>query len=146
MTTLVIGIGHPFRGDDAIGPRLAEGLTGAIAAEVIAHHGEGTDLMERWQGFDRVIVVDAMVSGAAPGTIREWDAIATALPANLFPKGSHLFGLVEAIEMARLLGRLPPALLVIGVEGVRFGMGEAMSPEVEQALAFLPAMIGALLP
>lgn len=146
MKALVIGIGHPFRGDDAIGPRLAEALAGTVAAEVIAHHGEGTDLMERWQGFDRVIMVDAMVSGAAAGTIRVWDAIAGSLPANLFPKGSHLFGLVEAVEMARLLGRLPPALSVVGVEGVRFGMGEPLSPEVEKVLAGLPETIGTLLP
>ena len=146
MKALVVGIGHPFRGDDAVGPRLAEALAGTIAAEVIAHHGEGTDLMERWQGFERVIVVDAMVSGAAVGTVRVWDAVAGALPANLFPKSSHLFGLVEAIEMARLLGRLPPALSVIGIEGVRFAMGEALSAEVEQALASLPETIGTLLP
>lgn len=137
MKTLVIGIGHPFRGDDAIGPRLAEALAGKVAAEVIAHHGEGADLMDRWQGFDRVILVDAMVSGAPPGTIREWDAVAATLPASLFPKGSHLFGLVEAVEMARLLGRLPQGMTVIGVEGKVFGMGEAMSPQVEHCLSEL---------
>lgn len=146
MRSLVVGIGHPFRGDDAVGPRLAAALAGTVAAEIIAHHGEGTDLMERWQGFERVIVVDAMVSGAPIGTIRVWDAVAGSLPATLFPKGSHLFGLVEAIEMARLLGRLPPALSVIGVEGVRFAMGEALSAEVEQAIAGLSETIGTLLP
>lgn len=141
MKTLVIGIGHPFRGDDAVGPRVAEALSGKVAAEVISHHGEGADLMERWQGFDRVVLVDAMVSGALPGTIQVWDAVAAPLPARLFPKGSHLFGVAEAVEMARLLGRLPPAMTMVGVEGGGFAMGAEPSypldPVVERVAGLL---------
>lgn len=134
MTTLVIGIGHPYRGDDAVGPRVAQALAGTPGLAVLDHHGEGADLMDRWQGFDRVVLVDAMVSGAPPGTIRTWDAAAEDLPAHLFPKGSHLFGVAEAVAMARLLGRLPPALTVMGVEGANFAMGAPMSEAVEAAI------------
>lgn len=142
MTTLVIGIGHPFRGDDAVGPAVAE----AVAAlnlphtETLAHHGEGTDLMERWRGYAHVIVVDATRSGAAPGTVRQWDAAET-LPAALFLKGSHVLGLAEAVEMARVLGRLPPRLTVIGIEGADFGMGAGMSAAVGEAVATAAAII-----
>lgn len=130
--SLVIGIGHSFRGDDAIGPRIAEALAGLLPqVTVIAHHGEGADLMARWQDCGNVVVVDAMVSGAALGSIRQWDAVAETLPANLFPKGSHLFGLAEAVEMARLLGRLPRSLTIIGVEGACFTLGAPLSPAVE---------------
>lgn len=131
---LVIGIGHPFRGDDAAGPRVAEALAGIPGLDTLVHHGEGSDLMARWQGFDRVVLVDAMVSGVAPGTIRRWDALAEQLPAALFPKSSHVFGLAEAVEMARLLGRLPKVLTVIGIEGRDFAMGAAMIPEVAAAV------------
>lgn len=133
MTPLVIGIGHPFRRDDAIGPLVAERVAAATGAELLVHHGEGSDLMERWQGRARVVVVDATASGAAPGTVRVWDA-ATPLPAQLFPKGSHLFGLAEGIEMARLLGRLPAAMIVVGVEGQDFSAGEGLSPAVAAAV------------
>ncbi|HLO78268.1 MAG TPA: hydrogenase maturation protease, partial [Magnetospirillum sp.] len=122
MSVLVLGIGHPFRGDDAIGPMAAEAVAALALPDVtaLAHHGEGTDLMERWAGFDRVVAVDATRSDSAPGTIRRWDAVAEKLPAALFPKSSHLFGLAEAVEMARLLGRLPAGFTVIGVEGRDF--------------------------
>ncbi|HSV28933.1 MAG TPA: hydrogenase maturation protease [Candidatus Omnitrophota bacterium] len=135
MKTLLIGIGHQYRGDDAVGPLVA----GRIAAmnlpdlDVLAHHGEGTDLMERWAGYDRVVVVDATCGGGEIGTIRRWDAVAAPLPAGLFPKGSHVFGLAEGVEMARLLGRLPAAMTVIGIEGELFSAGDVMSPQVEQA-------------
>ena len=135
-SALVLGIGHPFRGDDGIGPLVAERLAALHlpGLTALAHHGEGTDLMARWVGFDVVVVVDATRSGAAPGTVRRWDAVAETLPAALFPKSSHLFGLAEAVEMARRLGRLPPRLTVIGVEGRDFAPGTGLSPEVAAAV------------
>jgi hydrogenase maturation protease len=133
MSPLLIGIGHPYRRDDGVGPAVVEAIA-AEGFEALIHHGEGTDLMERWQGRGVVVVVDATASGAAAGTIRRWDAVAAPLPAGLFPKGSHQFGLAEGIEMARLLGRLPAALTVIGVEGADFGAGQGLSPAVAAAL------------
>lgn len=132
MTALVIGIGHAFRGDDAIGPLVAERIAAMALAGItaIAHHGEGTDLMERWAGHDKVVIVDATASKAEPGTIRRWNPIEKRLPAQLFPKGSHVFGLVEAIELARTLGRLPAEMVVIGVEGADFTMGQPLSPGI----------------
>jgi hydrogenase maturation protease len=136
MKTLVVGVGHPFRRDDSIGPRLAEACRNWAIEGVCAHshYGEGTDLMERWAGFERVIVADATCSGIAPGAIRVWDAIAAPLPANLFPKGSHLFGVAEGIELARRLGRLPREMVVIGIEGEDFSSGEDLTPAVAAAL------------
>lgn len=133
MNSLLIGIGHSYRGDDAVGPMLAEALSGTAGLDVLVHHGEGTDLMERWTGYNKVVVVDATCSGAEPGTVRIWDAIAETLPTGLFPKGSHVFGLAEGVEMARILGRLPPVLTVVGIEGRSFSTGDAMSAEVSGA-------------
>jgi hydrogenase maturation protease len=148
MKALVIGVGHPFRRDDSIGPRLAETLSADIplGVAVTTHHGEGTGLMECWAGYDRVIVADATCSGTAPGCVRTWDAVSTPLPAGLFPKGSHLFGVAEGIELARRLGRLPSRLDVVGVEGKDFSAGEGLSPEVEAALPLALVEIRRLLP
>lgn len=133
--TLVIGIGHAFRTDDSVGPRLAELVADRHIADVTAipHHGEGTGLMELWTGADRVILIDATVSGAPAGTIRQWDAV-TPLPAGLFPAGSHLFGVAEGIELARRLGQLPPSLTVVGIEASDLSRGEGLTPAVEAAL------------
>ena len=126
--TLIIGIGHPFRRDDGLGPTLAEAVGGLV------HHGEGMDLMERWAGQDRVVLIDATCSGEPAGTIRVFDAAAADLPSGLFPKGSHLIGPAEGIAMARLLGRLPAWLMVLGVEGADFSTGQGFSPAVAAAM------------
>lgn len=139
---LVIGVGHSFRGDDAAGPKVAEMVAalGLRGVTTLPHHGEGTDLMERWQGFARVVVVDATHGGAPVGTVRHWDDPA-AVPAAIFPKGSHVFGLAEALALAALLGRLPPALRVVGIEGVDFTAGGPMHPEVTKALELAVGLV-----
>jgi hydrogenase maturation protease len=145
MATLVIGIGNPFRRDDGIGPAVAEALA-LEGVAVLVHHGEGMDLMERWAGFDRVVLADATCSGAAPGTVRIWDAAAADLPGGLFPKSSHVIGPAEAIAMARLLGRLPAYMMVVGVEGRDFSAGQGFSPAVAQALERAVVEVERLLP
>jgi hydrogenase maturation protease len=51
----------------------------------------------------------------------------------MFHTSSHAFNVAEAIELARVLNRLPPRLVVYGVEGRRFDVGAGMSPEVARA-------------
>ena len=82
MTALVVGIGHPLRGDDAVGAMVALAVEDLAlpGVAVLCHHGEGADLIARWSGFDRVVAVDATVSGAEPGAVRRWDACAAPLP------------------------------------------------------------------
>lgn len=137
MTRLVIGIGHPFRGDDAVGLAVVEAVASLHLPhlDTLFHHGEGTDLMERWCGYDDVVVVDAVVAAGLPlGAITVWDTQSSPLPAARFPKGSHVFGLVEAVELARSLGRLPARLHVVGVAAHDFTLGRAMSAAVTAAI------------
>ena len=132
-SVLVIGMGNRLRGDDAVGPAVAKSLRdrGIPAME---YAGEGTRLMTLWEDTDRVVVVDAMRSGSAPGAVRRFDGVNERLDANLFVHFSHEIGVTQAVELARVLGRLPPRLTVYGIEGRSFELGEAMSPEVAEAV------------
>src|SRR5262245_11420284 len=98
---LIIGIGAEYRGDDAAGlivaRRLKERLSGS--AIVLEQSGEGVALMEAWRGAETVIIIDATLSGAAPGTIRQFDASAQPIPKISFRCSTHAFSLAEAIEL-----------------------------------------------
>jgi hydrogenase maturation protease len=135
--TLVVGVGNRFRGDDAAGPAVVD-LLGGVAA--IVHDGDPADLMERWAGVDEVVVVDAVRSGAAPGTVTVIDARAVPLPAG-WCRSSHAWGPGEAIELARALGTLPARVTVYGIEGADFTPGAGMSPEVSAAVAGVAAAL-----
>ncbi|MBF0372558.1 MAG: hydrogenase maturation protease [Alphaproteobacteria bacterium] len=139
---LLIGIGNAFRGDDAAGLTVARAVAARQLAgvEVIEHHGEGAELIELWRDRDRVVVVDAVSSGAAPGTLHHLDA-AQPLPANLLCFSSHAFGLAPAIVMARALGRLPASLTVIGIEGKSWTHGAPLDPAVAAAVEEAVGMV-----
>jgi hydrogenase maturation protease len=53
-----------------------------------------------WDKANMVIVLDAVVSGAQPGTICRFDAQADPLPTRWFHGSTHAFGVAEAIELA----------------------------------------------
>jgi len=132
---LVIGVGNEFRGDDAVGIWIARQLAQSTPPRVavIEQRGEGADLMDAWEGMEMVLLIDAASSGAKPGTIHRFAAHQAPLPAELFSFSSHAFGVAEAVEMSRLLGELPPRVLVYAIEGENFDLGASVSPAVTQA-------------
>jgi hydrogenase maturation protease len=132
----IIGIGNRYRKDDGAGLAAAQELRklNLPHALVVETTGDGAALMELWKEADAVIVVDAMVSGAAPGAVYRFDANAGSLPACFSGISSHTFGLAEAIELARVLGSLPPKLLVYGIEIQKAGMGTGLTAAVGQAV------------
>jgi hydrogenase maturation protease len=133
---LVIGIGNAWRSDDAAGLAVAHALQASPppGVEVLAREGEPTELIDLWADAEAVWLVDAVSSGAPPGSVHRLDATSESLPAALFRVSSHLVGLAEAIELARALGRLPGHVVVFGIEGARFEAGEGLSPEVADAV------------
>jgi hydrogenase maturation protease len=135
---VVIGIGNPYRGDDAVGVSLVRRLRDKIdatRATILEFAGDGASLMSAWEAFDSAILVDATLSGAAPGTIQRIDATSEVVPAGFFRYSTHAFGVAEAIELARTLNRLPPRLVIFGIEGTCFEAGAPLSAPVLSALA-----------
>jgi len=132
---LFIGIGNPLRGDDAAGLLAARALRalGEEGVEVRELEGEPVDLIEAWEGAEAVLVADAVASGGEPGQVHRIEAAAGPLPAALAGPSTHALGLAEAIELGRALGRLPPRLVVYGIEGSRFEAGAAPGAAVREA-------------
>jgi hydrogenase maturation protease len=133
---LVIGIGNEYRGDDGAGLVAARELRARNLAEtlIVECSGDGAVLMEVWEAASRVILVDTASSGAVPGTIYRFDALAQPLPADLSFQSTHAFGVAEAIGLARVLQRLPPRLIVYAIEGENFTAGANLSPQVAKAV------------
>lgn len=132
---IVIGVGNRFRGDDGVGLHVAEDLMSRHLheMEVVEHSGEGTSLMELWEKEDCVILVDAVHSGKPPGTIYRFDLSETPLPAPILRDSTHTFGVVEAIELSRVLHQFPDHFVIYGIEGKSFDSESALSPEALQA-------------
>lgn len=142
-STCIIGVGTEFRHDDAVGLIAARRLSDLDSDHVLVSEGsgEGTDLMRRWSGADRVFVIDAVRSGAAPGTVHRLSASREPMPRDFFSYSTHAFGLAESVELCRALGQLPARLVIYGIEGRDFSTGQGITSEVEEGLKQVVARI-----
>lgn len=89
------------------------------------------------------IIVDAVASGAPVGSVQrfechhgQWRA-----PASFSSTSSHGLGVAEAIELGRVLDRLPDRLLIFGVEAADFADGAGLSAKVAAVVAPLAGAI-----
>lgn len=140
MSFMFLGVGNLHRGDDGVGPYLAQRLVDndflkEKGVEVLPHSGEGASLIHLWEDQEFVVIADCMKTGSTLGTIKRFDVVEDKLNAGVFRYSSHLFGLAEAVEMSRVLGTLPPKMIVYGIEGISFAFEDDRSPEVEAVLA-----------
>lgn len=128
----MLTLGNPYRQDDGVGPWIAKQLRTA-GLEVLEVGDDLTRLVESLAGVEEAWIVEAVVSGQAPGTLHVLEVGAAPLPAVFERLSSHTIYLNEALELARGLGVLPHRTLIYGIEGRQFGSGEGLSPEVMQA-------------
>jgi hydrogenase maturation protease len=142
MQTLIIGLGHPDRGDDAVG---------LIAAEALAEFVlDGTTVLDSSTGLlehadaiahaGRLIVVDAVRSGAEAGTIVRLSP--RDLDAEIASFSSHGMGLASELALLDRIGRLPEHTVVLGMEIEDVALGAGLSRPVAAAL---PDLIAAAL-
>ena len=133
MGIRIIGIGTIDRGDDAAGLLVARRLR-ELHIEAAEHDRDGLSLLDAFSGHDHVILIDAVVTGAPPGSIRYWDAAEAPVVPDPVRGSTHAFGVAEAIQLARALGRMPARIEIYGIEGAQFGVGAAPTLEVAAAV------------
>jgi hydrogenase maturation protease len=132
---LLIGIGNAYRSDDGVGLVVIRAVQAKGLPETfcIESNGDGAALIDAWANAGKVILIDAVSSGAKPGTIHRFEALTQPIPAVLSFPSTHAFGVAEAMHLARALHQLPASLLVYGIEGKNFTTGTSLSSEVEKA-------------
>ncbi len=150
---VAIGIGNTLRGDDGVGVRVIDELALAAAHDpsslpagvrLIDGGIRGIDLVGAMSAGQFLLLVDALDLGLRPGTVEvlRGDAIAAAsngAPSSGPPSvGSAVQGLLEA---ARLMGRLPRAVTLIGIQVGTTEIGAGLSPQVTAAV---PAAVDAV--
>ncbi len=123
---LVIGVGNRDRGDDALGPMVIDALARRRPTDapndrvdLAIIEGDLSSLPLRWTTAHEVVIVDAIVTGQPIGSVTTVDALAGGLEPSTGILSTHGIGLVDAIELGRLLDRLPASLTLIAVEAGR---------------------------
>jgi hydrogenase maturation protease len=139
VTTLILGLGNPLVTDDSVGLRVAAELKVRLAGRTDVEVGEdywgGLRLMERMVGYDRAIVIDAIQTGAPPGTIHH---LAVGDIPTQKSASAHDVNLPTALALGRQVGwHLPgnESILLVGIEAEDIlTFGENCTPAVAAAV------------
>jgi hydrogenase maturation protease len=138
MRTLILGLGNPILGDDSAGLKVAEIVRQRMALdpsiEVSEDYSGGLRLMERMIGYDQVIIVDAICTGAhPPGAVLHLnsDDIATQHTSS-----THDINLPTALQLAVTMNlKMPERIRIIAIEAENvLEFSEHCSPAVTLAL------------
>ena len=134
---LVLCLGNALRRDDAVALRVADLLETAPppGAAVRRTAVSGLYLLDEMEGFDRVVVVDAVRTGThAPGTVLSFPLERLRAPEGPSP---HSIGLPSALARARAAGApVPSRVHVVAVEVQEMDtIGEGLTPAVATAVA-----------
>jgi hydrogenase maturation protease len=115
---LVVGVGSPF-GADTLGWEVIDALRrrrvgkAGWVVELTTADRPGIHLLELLRGRDAAVLIDAMFSGAEPGTVR---LLERSELARCQRYSSHALGVAEVLNLGEKLQALPPVLRLIGVE------------------------------
>lgn len=134
MIKVLLGIGNPLGRDDALGFRLAQRFQAQGWVAIPSPSGENAVGAVAKLKPELLVVVDAAEMGLPPGSIRR---LPLAHP-------STMLGSTHGLPLPLLLALSGvPEVVVIGVEPKDRGLGEGLSPEVEEAISRLTALLQA---
>lgn len=132
MRALVIGYGNPLRGDNGVGWKAAEYLSGMQEDEevqILAVHQLTPELAEPVSQAASVLFIDASHEGA-PGS---WAVEEVSAKADANALGHH-FTPGGLLAYAKGLFDASPRAMVISVAAESFECGDSLSPAVSAAL------------
>jgi hydrogenase maturation protease len=150
---LVVGLGNRDRGDDAAGPRVVDLVRRRRppGVDTMVVEGSIVDLALWWRPTDRVVLVDAAAPAGTPGRLTRIDVTGGRESGGRGDElaagrawSTHGVDLGTAVEVARALDRMPAQLVVLAIEGVRFGLGDEIDGAVERGVHAAAAMVSAL--
>ena len=135
-----MGIGNLLLGDEGVGVHVARALRQERLPDNVTVLEAGTAFLEALpeiERADRIIVVDAMHGGHAPGTVYRVPYDGCVKPECI--ASLHGFDLSRTIYLA---GReTAPEAVIIGVEPARIDWGTELSPEIEKMLPAIVATV-----
>jgi hydrogenase maturation protease len=149
---LVAGIGNIFLGDDGFGPEVMRHASDHFADQdsvrIVDYGIAGMHLAyDLLDGWDALVLVDAVPSRGSPGTVHVFEADHESLGATA-ALDAHGMDPATVFASLRALGGSPPRTIVVGCEAADVGEGICLSepvgaavPEAVRALESVVAML-----
>jgi hydrogenase maturation protease len=137
--TIVLGVGNPILGDDGAGYRTAEllreRLSGSEGPVVVPTSCDWICLLDRLDGFRRLVVIDTISTGRhPPGTLTVLDPEDLRSSSPLY--SIHHLSVTEALELGSSMGLSIPSDIVLYAIEIEppSGFSDRLSPGLSERL------------
>ena len=143
--TAIVGLGNPSHGDDGVGPVVARHvcdlLRGKANVDFFEHSASAFGLVERLIGYQRAVIVDALIGMQAEvGTVSQ---VEIQEPSRCSFLSFHTAGFHDILTLARMVGLEVPSTIV--VYGIAIKEPETFSENLSAGLtARLPQIVKAV--
>lgn len=139
---LILGIGNTLMGDEGIGVHVVNSLEKIVLPEGVELLDGGTGsflLLEPMQSAEKVVLIDATIDGAKPGTIRRLrPKYSKDYPRTLT---AHDIGLKDLIDAYYLMGDTPNVtLFAVSIADLQ-DLTTEMSPDLDLAIPQVAEMV-----
>ena len=134
--TLIIGIGNILLRDEGVGVRAIEAMQKMDLpdeVELLDGGTSGVDLVDEIADREKVIVIDAVDTDSAPGTVFRF-GVEELLEKTAESISLHEFGLAETLMAARTLGCAPKEVVIFGIQPMEVSTGLDLSDEISGVL------------
>jgi hydrogenase maturation protease len=130
----IVGVGNLLLSDEGVGIHAARALREVSMPSHVRIFELGTrglEILEVVEGFRKAIIIDAVKSGAPPGSIRRWqlgELLDTSAPRMV---SLHEMDLMATLKIGRAIAKLPDEVIIIGIEPKLLSSGLELSTELK---------------
>lgn len=142
MRSIVLGLGNILNRDEGVGVHALRALEARLGpgagVEAVDGGTIGLGLLNMVEACEHLLILDAADGRRAPGSLIELRGEAIPLYAGV-KLSQHQVTFQEVLGLAKIRGRLPPHLHLLGVQPADMALGLEPSPVVA---ATVPALLG----
>ena len=139
----IIGIGNAMRGDDSAGLAVIDALQQKTPPHVLIAKSRADvgELLSYFETNRIVYLIDACIADQSADTWKRLDALQEKINFERPQTSTHGFSVAQAIDLAKILGKLPSKLIIYAIFASRYSIGDVRSAEVEKAIALVAQSI-----
>ncbi len=136
--TLIVGVGNPILSDDGVGIHIARRLNELKLDQVDVEElpASGLELLDLVLGYDRVIIIDAIVTdGGKPGEFHVLQE--DSFERTVHGASPHGINIATALAMGRKIvaDKMPEQVFFVAIEAEDIvNVSESMTPPVAAAI------------
>lgn len=138
LRVVVLGVGNTLLGDEGVGVRVIEHLQarGGLpeTMELLDGGTLGLALLPRLEDVDVLVICDAALMDAPPGTVRVFQGEEMDGLLRHRVRTPHDIGLDDLLDALRLRERLPPRRVLVAIQPHGLALSGALSPSVAAAV------------